>query len=590
MDKKEVYKKAITILLVLTLAILLANYSNPTGNIIYNPLNCSQGDISAIWGSIFEDSSAGITIVKDTACQKFYAYKINSNEASLIIGNTNLGNWITAAHGNFNQEFIDSLEANNLNDFVPTTLEISFPPEEESNLTKHAKNRSINQTEGKSTFDSIFKLQSESWVEATDATNTSRTSYVFIENTPSGNELNSSSGYVEANLTLEQYLFLRTIQDCETNWTKQKTTCGSSETQIEYYIDSNSCETDPPEENETIDCDYQKDGVIGEYSDVNIKNLNFNIKTSNSSLNESTNLSEKQVVRIFNKDKEIVRFDWNFSEKPINLKEIKVEKQSNSSSFGYVIINGINTSKEIKLDRKSSSTKVCIKDSKITSISQITSSCNGTAEHLLSCPKTSGKYTCSITTSEFTVSGMENSAVKEFITGAAITCTPLWDCSEWTACSGGSKTRTCTDTNSCGSTSAKPPETQTCGTTCTPNWECTSWTPEECPKEETQERTCTDSNSCEAISTKPSEEKTCTYAGTSSKKIWIITFFVILILAVIAILVISMIKRKKGDSSNIQQNVMPRSPPGTPPNRPRRMPPPRRQMRRPPVRAPSKPL
>lgn len=42
------------------------------------------------------------------------------------------------------------------------------------------------------------------------------------------------------------------------------------------------------------------------------------------------------------------------------------------------------------------------------------------------------------------------------------TCTPNWQCSGFGACTNGTQTQTCTDTNSCGTTANRPPLTQSC--------------------------------------------------------------------------------------------------------------------------------
>lgn len=43
------------------------------------------------------------------------------------------------------------------------------------------------------------------------------------------------------------------------------------------------------------------------------------------------------------------------------------------------------------------------------------------------------------------------------------TCNPNWQCSSWSDCSSsGTQTRTCTDSNSCGTITSKPEESQTC--------------------------------------------------------------------------------------------------------------------------------
>ena len=43
-------------------------------------------------------------------------------------------------------------------------------------------------------------------------------------------------------------------------------------------------------------------------------------------------------------------------------------------------------------------------------------------------------------------------------------CVPNWQCSGWSACVSGQQTKTCTDSNNCGTTANKPSETQTCTT------------------------------------------------------------------------------------------------------------------------------
>ena len=42
-------------------------------------------------------------------------------------------------------------------------------------------------------------------------------------------------------------------------------------------------------------------------------------------------------------------------------------------------------------------------------------------------------------------------------------CTPSWSCTAWSACSNGAQTRTCTDSNQCGTNEGKPAEAQGCG-------------------------------------------------------------------------------------------------------------------------------
>ncbi|MFA6594142.1 MAG: right-handed parallel beta-helix repeat-containing protein [Candidatus Buchananbacteria bacterium] len=45
-------------------------------------------------------------------------------------------------------------------------------------------------------------------------------------------------------------------------------------------------------------------------------------------------------------------------------------------------------------------------------------------------------------------------------------CVESWSCADWSVCSGGTQTRTCVDSNNCGTTDSKPAVSQTC--VCTP--------------------------------------------------------------------------------------------------------------------------
>ncbi len=100
----------------------------------------------------------------------------------------------------------------------------------------------------------------------------------------------------------------------------------------------------------------------------------------------------------------------------------------------------------------------------------------------------------------------------------ATPCTESWSCSEWSECINRTQTRTCTDTNDCGTTLDKPAETQSCtyippAQNCTENWECTDWS--DCVNG-TQTRTCTDTNNCGTIENKPAESQSCTIECTEN--------------------------------------------------------------------------
>lgn len=60
--------------------------------------------------------------------------------------------------------------------------------------------------------------------------------------------------------------------------------------------------------------------------------------------------------------------------------------------------------------------------------------------------------------------GITGGTVGGTIGGGTDTCEESWACSEWSECSEGFQTRTCTDENECGTEEDKPPESQPCST------------------------------------------------------------------------------------------------------------------------------
>ena len=130
-------------------------------------------------------------------------------------------------------------------------------------------------------------------------------------------------------------------------------------------------------------------------------------------------------------------------------------------------------------------------------------------------------------------------------------CTENWTCANWTTCSEGNQTRTCTDSSSCGATLQKPQESQTCIETCEVKWECGEWSPSECPKNATQTRECSDKNACDDDTEKPAEKRVCTIESSLSSSgtaVWIFASIVgILVIGGSAAAAIFYFKKKSGD-------------------------------------------
>ncbi|MBI3115509.1 MAG: hypothetical protein HYZ09_03410 [Candidatus Kerfeldbacteria bacterium] len=91
--------------------------------------------------------------------------------------------------------------------------------------------------------------------------------------------------------------------------------------------------------------------------------------------------------------------------------------------------------------------------------------------------------------------------------GGVCPCVESWTCGDWSACTSGTQTRSCTDANSCGTTTKKPATSQTCtAASCTESWTCGDWSA--CTSG-TQTRSCTDANSCGTTASKPETNRQC---------------------------------------------------------------------------------
>ncbi|MGD0576487.1 MAG: peptidoglycan-binding domain-containing protein [Candidatus Staskawiczbacteria bacterium] len=89
------------------------------------------------------------------------------------------------------------------------------------------------------------------------------------------------------------------------------------------------------------------------------------------------------------------------------------------------------------------------------------------------------------------------------------TCTPNWQCGSWATCSNSTQTRTCTDSNNCGTTTGKPSLTQSCTMpviVCNPNWQCSGFGA--CTNNQ-QTQTCNDSNNCGTTANEPALSQNC---------------------------------------------------------------------------------
>ena len=158
------------------------------------------------------------------------------------------------------------------------------------------------------------------------------------------------------------------------------------------------------------------DRLIGDANSIN-SNLNLSLKI-NGSQNITRIFEGVQKVELLEKKKPVLQFNFNFSEKILNLTKAEIKKQS--SSAGSLLINNLEVfgDKTAYVDRVNTRLKgVCIKDVNVSSISSISSRCKSQNEFQVKCNgrlKKNYKCTLNSTINKYKVEGLKHSAVIQF--------------------------------------------------------------------------------------------------------------------------------------------------------------------------------
>lgn len=208
-------------------------------------------------------------------------------------------------------------------------------------------------------------------------------------------------------------------------------------------------------------------------------------------------ISGKKLVELKLEKEKIVELTHDFDKSDLS-EDMIIEIQKEGSKKGATIVKNIKLEKDetksiyVK-DISASIDTVCIKDMEIDNIYQISNTCEGNNEYLITCPGSIEKYTCSIEGDKYKIDGLRYSAAIEMIPAEhssepipaysgtygmdsidhasdnsksgnkqEIACSPNWECSEWSECIDGKKTRTCIDRSSCGNKEQKPDEYKEC--------------------------------------------------------------------------------------------------------------------------------
>ncbi len=159
------------------------------------------------------------------------------------------------------------------------------------------------------------------------------------------------------------------------------------------------------------------DPLIGNSSSVTASTVSVNI-----TINNTTNLTQifngSLPVKIFNGSKLMFEFNFNFSLGRLNLSSVTIVTRA-AGNFSGVLIRGLslqNLTKSVYVDNASYQNSVCIHDTEITSLANISARCNAANETLVTCDGTlQNSYNCTSIDSgtRFIVSGLNHSGVNQ---------------------------------------------------------------------------------------------------------------------------------------------------------------------------------
>jgi len=271
--------------------------------------------------------------------------------------------------------------------------------------------------------------------------------------------------------------------------------------------------------------DSDNDGI---YDDVDrFNHVEFNCNTDVDVLVNDTNATTWQgigTVRIISNNRTLVKFEHDFN---TTLDMTNWFLETESDNIGSLVFSGLEGhTKTLFINNiNTNMDHVCIKDAEILKITEISAGCNGADEQLISCDGSNQMgYTCEDIGSEYKITGLQHSGVKESCTDAdddgyateggacgdvdcddsnieiypgagevknnvddncdgsvdegftnkkkrssgggsssrSSSCTETWSCTEWSICNEGLKTRNCTDSNQCDTITNRPIQEQAC--------------------------------------------------------------------------------------------------------------------------------
>jgi len=165
--------------------------------------------------------------------------------------------------------------------------------------------------------------------------------------------------------------------------------------------------------------DVDNDGIVDEedmligFADDIESNENLTVYVGGSS-----NLYQRyyglNYVKIMSEQGSVASFMFDFYPYKIILPNVKIETDMMNNSYGYTLISGLGLSKNgegksVYVNKILGSDKLCVKDSEVAFISEISSKCNLADETIINCPSDR----CTYHQDQYKISGLTHSGVRE---------------------------------------------------------------------------------------------------------------------------------------------------------------------------------
>ncbi len=218
---------------------------------------------------------------------------------------------------------------------------------------------------------------------------------------------------------------IETCDFCIPSWRAVNASCREDDSTVQWHNDSNGCygatslisDMEGQDENVTyaLSCDYNADGIIGSIADINFSNSSIEALTV-ARVNETISFRQNGAFLLW----------FSFPNQTFLLSDVFLERQSNDTETGYLLINGIPAVKTVYIERNTSGNAapgnaVCIKDADVFSVGNISASCTAQNETIVRCdgnpvgnPVGNYNYTCRRENSTYIVSGVRHSGIMEF--------------------------------------------------------------------------------------------------------------------------------------------------------------------------------